>query len=218
MGDSKRALIVIDVQRDFCPGGAMAVEEGNAVVEPINRLLELEGSDGGRYWKRIVASADWHPAGHVSFAESHPGAKAYETREIDGLEQNLWPIHCLAGSEGADFHPDLDVEKADIVLRKGHNRGLDSYSVFFENDGKTPTGLHGYLGDFGVEKIVVCGLAYDWCVYFSAVDARRLGYEVYLIEGASRAVDLPKGFADERREDMRSRGIHLLDEWIEQRT
>jgi nicotinamidase/pyrazinamidase len=209
MSSEDTALIIVDVQNDFCPGGAMGVEGGDEVVAPINRLQKLTGGNGQRIWKKVVATEDWHPEGHISFADRHPDKEPFQEVEVDGLAQNLWPEHCRAGSKGAEFHPALETTEVDLIVRKGTNPDLDSYSAFFENDGETPTGLHGYLGQFGIRKVYICGLAYDWCVYFSAVDARKLGYETVVIEDATRAVNVPEGFAQQRREDMESRGVRF---------
>lgn len=200
-------LLIVDVQNDFCPGGAMAVGNGDEVIDPINRMQRRRAAGNNRLWKKVVATADWHPSNHISFAAQHPGREPYQEVEVDGLPQNLWPVHCVAGSEGADFHPELETSYVDLILRKGTDPRLDSYSAFFENDGSTPTGLHGFLEQFGITTVYIAGLAYDWCVYFSTVDARALGYETWLIEDASRAVDLPEGFAEQRKADMQSRGV-----------
>lgn len=211
MEQKNSALIVVDMQNDFCPGGAMAVDGGDKIMEPVNRLQKAAGRDGTRLWKKVVATQDWHPENHVSFAARHEGAEPFQVIEVDGLSQNLWPVHCVAGSRGANFHPELELNEVELIVRKGTNPRLDSYSAFFENDGATPTGLYGYLEQFGIDEVYICGLAYDWCVYFSAVDAVGLGYTSFLVEDASMAVDTPDGFAQERRKEMERRGVRFTN-------
>jgi len=206
---NRAALIVVDVQNDFCPGGSMAVKGGDEIVGPLNKLMQRNYQSAGALFHKIVATADWHPEGHVSFASSHEGHEAHEVVEIAGLSQNLWPDHCLAGSWGAEFHPELRTDRMDLILRKGTSRGLDSYSAFFENDGVTPTGLEGYLHMFHVERVYLTGLAFDWCVYFSAKDSHRLGFDTILLEDLTRPVDIPAGFAAERREELMERGVKV---------
>jgi nicotinamidase/pyrazinamidase len=194
------ALIVIDVQNDFCPGGALAVRDGDAVVPLINRLQE-------RY--AIVAlTQDWHPADHGSFAASHPGAEPFSVIDAAYGKQILWPAHCVKGSAGAQFHPGLATDRADLVLRKGFRRAVDSYSAFFENDHATPTGLAGYLRERGVRRVALAGLATDFCVRWSALDAANLGFDVTVIEDACRAIDLD-GSLEEARREMTTRGVKL---------
>ena len=183
-------LLVIDVQNDFCSGGALAVPEGEAVVPVINALA-------GRFG-HIVLTQDWHPAGHLSFASSHPGRQPFETAELGYGPQVLWPDHCVQGTQGAAFHAELALPQAELVLRKGFRPAIDSYSAFFENDQKTPTGLGGYLRERGLGRVFLCGLATDFCVQFSALDARRLGFETVLIEDACRAIDLEGSLAAAR--------------------
>ena len=176
------ALIVVDVQNDFCPGGALAVADGDAVVPRVNRIV--------RHFPVRVFTQDWHSPDHRSFAASHPGASPFSTTAMPYGEQVLWPTHCVQGTEGAAFHPDLDVDAADLIVRKGFRPHVDSYSAFFENDRETPTGLEGYLRGRGVESVWLAGLATDFCVAFSALDAARLGFGVTLIEDACREIDL----------------------------
>jgi nicotinamidase/pyrazinamidase len=178
----RAALIVVDVQNDFCPGGALAVGEGDAVVPVINRLLPRFGAR--------VFTQDWHPADHLSFAANHPGAVPFGTVELPYGEQVLWPAHCVQGTRGAAFHPDLDPRAADVVIRKGFRREIDSYSAFYENDQQTPTGLAGYLRDRKVRAICLAGLATDYCVAWSAIDAAKLGFAVTVLTDACRAIDL----------------------------
>jgi nicotinamidase/pyrazinamidase len=180
-------LAVIDVQNDFCPGGALAVLDGDAVIEPIHRLAPL--------FSHIVLTQDWHPADHSSFARSHTGAQPFETIELDYGQQTLWPPHCVQGSRGADFHPALNLTRAELILRKGFRPQIDSYSAFFENDRATPTGLAGYLADRGLTRVFLAGLAYDYCVGYSALDARRLGLSAFVIRDACRAINLNRSVA-----------------------
>ena len=197
----RAALIVVDVQNDFCPGGALAVAEGEAVVPVINRLLT-------RFSVRVFTQ-DWHPADHLSFAPSHPGSMPFGTVAMPYGEQVLWPVHCVQGSKGAAFHPDLDPRAADVVIRKGFRREIDSYSAFFENDRTTPTGLAGYLREREVDAIWLTGLATDFCVGFSAQDAARLGFGVVVVEDACRAIDL-EGSLDRAMADMAARGVGFV--------
>ncbi|MEO0569927.1 MAG: bifunctional nicotinamidase/pyrazinamidase, partial [Pseudomonadota bacterium] len=162
------ALIVVDVQNDFCPGGALAVSGGDEIVPGINALMDNVDA--------VILTQDWHPAGHSSFASSHPGKNPLEMIEMPYGPQVLWPDHCIQGGEGAEFHAGLDTNRADMIVRKGYNSAIDSYSAFFENDHKTPTGLHGYLQTRGIDRLTMVGLATDFCVNFSAVDAAKLGY------------------------------------------
>jgi nicotinamidase/pyrazinamidase len=176
------ALIVVDVQNDFCPDGALAVGGGHEVVAPINRLM--------RDFATVVLTQDWHPPDHIGFADNHPGGTPFETVEVSYGAQVLWPVHCVQGTPGADFHPDLDADRADLIIRKGARRDIDSYSAFFENDRKTRTGLAGYLRDRQISKLVLVGLATDFCVAYSALDAAGLGFEVSVVLEACRGIDL----------------------------
>ncbi len=182
-----QALIVIDVQNDFCPGGALAVPEGDAVVQGINALMSE--------FDAVVLTQDWHPAGHSSFASAHEGAGPYDVVQMPYGAQVLWPDHCIQGSTGARFHTDLHVDRADLIIRKGYNPAIDSYSAFFENDHTTSTGLEGYLRTRGIDRLVMVGLALDFCVNFSAVDAAKLGFDVEVREGLCRAIDLDGSLA-----------------------
>ena len=194
------ALIVIDVQNDFCPGGALAVDDGDAVVAPINALFDA--------FPVRVLTQDWHPANHMSFAANTAGAAPFSTVEAAYGPQVLWPVHCVQGSEGAAFHPDLAADRADLVIRKGFRPAIDSYSAFFENDHTTPTGLRGYLETRGVRSVTLAGLATDFCVAWSALDAAKLGFEVTVRLDASRAIDLD-GSLDAALAKMREAGIAL---------
>ncbi|MBY6155386.1 bifunctional nicotinamidase/pyrazinamidase [Vannielia litorea] len=192
------ALIVIDVQNDFCPGGALAVEGGDQIVKGINDLM----SD----FPAVVLTQDWHPEGHSSFATSHPGNEPFSMIDMPYGPQVLWPDHCIQGSEGAEFHEGLDTTRADLIVRKGYNPRIDSYSAFFENDHTTPTGLEGYLRTRGIEKLTMVGLATDYCVNFSAVDAAKLGFTVTVRTDLCRAIDLD-GSLKAAMEGMRGAGV-----------
>ena len=201
MRPPEEALIVIDVQNDFCPGGALAVEGGDEIVPGINALMSE--------FQTIVLTQDWHPAGHSSFASSHPGAEPYSTTEMSYGQQVLWPDHCIQGSDGAAFHRDLRTDTAQMVVRKGFRPAVDSYSAFFENDKKTPTGLEGYLQNRGVFRLVLVGLATDFCVSYSAIDGAKLGFEVSVMQDLCRAIDLDGSLATS--EDlMLGKGVTLI--------
>lgn len=194
------ALIVIDMQNDFCPGGALAVAGGDEIVPGINALMHEADA--------VILTQDWHPAGHSSFASGHAGLAPFETVEMPYGRQVLWPDHCVQGSRGAAFHPDLDIARADAIMRKGYDPAIDSYSAFFENDRKTPTGLHGYLQERGISVLTLAGLATDFCVNWSAVDAARLGYDVTVRADLSRAIDL-EGSLAAATEGMTEAGVTL---------
>ena len=194
------ALIVIDMQNDFCPGGALAVAAGDAVVPAINRLMAT--------YETCVLTQDWHPADHMSFADNYAGAAPFSTMQMPYGQQVLWPRHCVQGSAGAAFHPALDVGRADAIIRKGFRPQIDSYSAFFENDRETPTGLEGYLRSRGIEAVVLAGLATDFCVGWSAIDAARLGFRTELRLDACRAIDLDGSLA-RAMEAMREAGVTL---------
>ncbi len=179
---SRDALIVVDVQNDFFPGGALAVPEGDAVIPVIHRIAHR--------FEPIVLTQDWHPQGHCSFASRYPGKKPFEVVELAGGEQRLWPDHCVQGTRGAEIHAELKLDRTELILRKGFRRDVDSYSAFFENDHRTPTGLAGYCRERGLGRMFFAGLAYDFCVGFSAVDARRCGFEAVVIRDACRAIDV----------------------------
>ncbi len=197
------AIVVIDVQNDFCPGGALAVNDGDAIVAPINRLLQ-------RFENRVLTQ-DWHPSGHRSFASSHPGKAPYQSVRLSYGEQTLWPDHCVQGTRGAAFHPALDTGLAQMVIRKGFRAAIDSYSAFFENDRLTPTGLTGYLRERGLGRLFLCGLATDFCVSYSAIDARRQGFEAVVLIDASRGIDLDGSLAAATAR-MRDAGVVLATE------
>jgi nicotinamidase/pyrazinamidase len=197
---SADALIVIDVQNDFCPGGALAVAEGDAVVPLVNRIAP-------EFAVRVFTQ-DWHPPEHMSFAANHPGAPSFSSVEMPYGPQVLWPVHCVQDTPGADFHPALETGAADLVLRKGFRPEIDSYSAFFENDHATPTGLAGYLRDRDVRRVWLAGLATDFCVSWSAIDALGHDFEVVLLEDACRAIDLDGSLALAMRQ-MRSGGVRI---------
>ncbi|MDP3176569.1 MAG: bifunctional nicotinamidase/pyrazinamidase [Spirochaetaceae bacterium] len=199
--EERDALLVVDVQNDFCPGGALAVPGGDAVVDPVNRVAGL--------FRRVVLTQDWHPRAHVSFASSWPGKSPFDSVQSGALVQILWPDHCVAGSQGADFHPRLAADKAVLVQRKGMRVGLDSYSALFENDRATPTGLEGWLRGLGLRRLWFAGLATDFCVKYSALDALRLGFEVFVLEDAVAAVDVPAGSGAAALDEMLSAGAKL---------
>ena len=201
MPNSNDVLLVIDVQNDFCPGGALAVPGGDEIVGLANELI-------GRF-DHVVLTQDWHPAGHSSFASSHVGAEPFSSMDMSNGAQTLWPNHCVQGTGGADFHSDLEWDKAELVVRKGFRSAIDSYSAFFENDKTTPTGLAGYLRERGFEHVFCCGLAFDYCVRFSAEDARSQGFQCSVIEDACRSIDLD-GSKDNALSGFASAGVNLV--------
>ncbi len=196
----RKALIVIDVQNDFCPGGALAVPGGDEIIGGISELM----AD----FDAVVLTQDWHPAGHSSFASSHAGKSPYDMTEMSYGPQVLWPDHCVQGSVGAAFHKDLNTDRADLIIRKGFNPAIDSYSAFFENDQKTPTGLEGYLRTRGLTELTMVGLATDFCVNFSAVDAAKLGFDVTVDQSLCRGIDL-NGSLDAALAAMAETGVIL---------
>jgi nicotinamidase/pyrazinamidase len=195
-------LIVIDVQNDFCPGGALAVADGDAVIAPIHRVAAK--------FEHIVLTQDWHTANHASFASTHPGKKPFEQIEVSYGMQTLWPDHCVQGGKGAEFHPSLQLTRAELILRKGFRPQIDSYSAFFENDRTTATGLAGYLRERGLTRVFLAGLAYDFCVGYSALDARRLGFEAFVLRDACRAIDL-NGSVSKMESEFAEAGVVLLE-------
>jgi nicotinamidase/pyrazinamidase len=197
---SGEALIVIDMQYDFCPGGALAVAGGDAIIPEINRLIAR--------FEHVILTQDWHPAGHSSFASSHPGKAPFESIEMLYGSQTLWPDHCIQGTRGAEFHEALDWTKAELVVRKGFRKGIDSYSAFYENDHATPTGLGGYLKERDISKVTLCGLATDYCVAFSALDAAGQGFSTTVILEASRGIDLGGSIAT-MNDKMKAAGVNL---------
>ncbi len=200
------ALIVVDVQNDFCPAGALAVANGDRVVPPINALSNL--------FSNIILTQDWHPSEHVSFADNQPGKSPFETIPLSygnqTLRQTLWPAHCVQGTHGAEFHAELDCNRAQLVVRKGFRAEIDSYSAFYENDQSTATGLYGYLKDRGISKLVLAGLATDFCVAWSAIDAVRLGLDATVVLSACAAIDL-EGSLQAQLKAMQQAGVRVVD-------
>jgi nicotinamidase/pyrazinamidase len=201
--DDRDLLLVIDVQNDFCPGGALAVPRGSEIVPAINRLATQ--------FAHVILTQDWHPPGHASFASSHPGKRPFDTIELSYGQQILWPDHCVQGTEGAAFHAGLDVPHAELVLRKGFRSAIDSYSAFRENDHRTPTGLASYLKERGFQRLTLCGLATDFCVLFSAIDGREAGFEVSVVASACRGIDVDGSLGRAMR-SMDEAGVTLLAE------
>ncbi|MBB4076973.1 nicotinamidase/pyrazinamidase [Bartonella fuyuanensis] len=197
----KKALIVIDVQNDFLPGGALAVPQSDAVLPTINNLINR--------FDHVILTQDWHPKNHCSFASCHPGKRPYDTINLDYGPQILWPDHCIQGTQGAEFHTSLRMEKAQLILRKGYNQKMDSYSAFLENDQKTPTGLQVYLKEHGFTKLIMCGLATDFCVGFSALHAVQCGFKVSVSLNACAGIDV-NGSLNTMLKTMNEAGIELL--------
>ena len=200
IGDSD-VLLVVDVQNDFCPGGRLPVPRGDEVVPLVNRLAEE--------FAHVVLTQDWHPAGHHSFASAHAGRQPFETIALTYGPQVLWPDHCVQGTPGAEFHPELRIPNAQLIVRKGHRHAIDSYSAFYENDHTTPTGLAGYLRERGLRRVFLAGLAFDFCVRYSAEDARREQFDVVVIEDACRAIDMD-GSAAATRETLATLGVAAI--------
>jgi nicotinamidase/pyrazinamidase len=194
-------LVVIDVQNDFCPGGPLAVQGGDEILGPIHRAAQ--------HFEHIILTQDWHPLDHFSFASAHPGKQPFQQIESSYGSQTLWPDHCVQGTEGASFHPDLRLTRAELILRKGFRRTIDSYSAFFENDRSTPTGLTGYLRQRELARVFFAGLAYDYCVGYSALDARKLEFPAFVIRDACRAIDFNGSVAAMEIEFSRA-GVVLL--------
>jgi nicotinamidase/pyrazinamidase len=199
---SHDVLLVVDVQNDFCPGGALAVPNGDAVIPVIHRIAPK--------FEHVILTQDWHSPRHLSFASAHPGKHPFEQIQVSYGEQTLWPDHCLQGTRGAEFHPALHLAGAELILRKGFDPEIDSYSAFFENDRKTPTGLAGYLRERGLTRVFIAGLAYDYCAAYSALDARRLGLPAIIIRDACRAIDLNGSVAAMEKEFART-GVELIE-------
>jgi nicotinamidase/pyrazinamidase len=202
---SEDVLLVIDVQNDFCPGGQLAVPGGTEVVEPILRAAQ--------YFEHVILTQDWHPPGHHSFASAHPAKQHFDTVALAYGRQTLWPDHCVQGSHGAELVSSLDLPQAELILRKGFRTHIDSYSAFFENDRSTPTGLAGYLRERGLTRVFCAGLAYDFCVGYSALDARKIGFDAFVLPHASRAIDL-NGSKTRMEEDFRAAGIGIVTEMV----
>ena len=200
------ALVVVDMQNDFMPGGALAVEDGDAIIDPVNALMALFGGSD----LPVVFTQDWHPPDHKSFASRHPGKSPFDPFEAPGIGPVLWPDHVVQGTKGAEFHPDLDARFAEAVIRKGYHRDIDSYSGFLENDHETETGLDGYLRGRGVERIFVCGLAADYCAYFTAADGAEKGYEVFYLSDLTYPVGSPPDSMEKAIADMRRKGVRFV--------
>ncbi len=199
------ALLIIDVQNDFCPGGALAVAGGDEVVVVIHKIAP--------FFEHVILTQDWHTPGHQSFASAHAGKQPFEQVELSYGAQTLWPDHCVQGSQGAEFHPALQLPQAELILRKGFRSEIDSYSAFFENDRATATGLAGYLRERGLARVFLAGLAYDYCVGFSALDARRLGFPAVIVQDACRAIDL-NGSVHRMEAEFASAGVEILDSGV----
>jgi nicotinamidase/pyrazinamidase len=200
--DGRDVFVVVDVQNDFCPGGALAVPRGDDIVPLVNEL--------SRCFPHVVLTQDWHPPKHLSFASTHPNKRPFEMIDVVYGRQVLWPDHCVQGTQGAAFHPRLDITAAELVIRKGFRHEIDSYSAFFENDRQTPTGLGGYLRDRGFQRVYLAGLATDFCVRYSAEDAHRLGFTPVIVEDACRGIDTG-GSMKEAQDSFRRFGIELTD-------
>jgi nicotinamidase/pyrazinamidase len=198
----RNVLIVVDVQNDFCPGGALEVKEGDRVVPVINRIMD------GFY--RVVATQDWHPRDHVSFASNHSGRKPFEQIKIGDITQTLWPDHCVPGTRGAAFHEGLHADRFDLVVRKGSDPAVDSYSAFLENDKKTRTGLDGYLKSIQAEQVFLAGLATDYCVFFSAMDAVSFGFKTLVVIDACRGIDVPENSIEISVQTMKKKGVEII--------
>jgi nicotinamidase/pyrazinamidase len=196
------ALLVIDVQNDFCPEGRLAVADGDAVVPIINQLMPR--------FANVVLTQDWHPSGHSSFASSHSGMEPFSTTTMPYGQQTLWPDHCVQGSEGAAFHPQLNVDPGALIIRKGMNPAIDSYSAFYENDQTTRTGLAGYLRDLHISRVFCCGLAFDYCVRYSAIDARKESFTTFVIDDACRSIDL-EGSDAATRIELKNRNVEVIE-------
>lgn len=195
-----KALLIVDIQNDFCPGGALEVPDGDKIIPTVNKLID--------HFDVVVQTQDWHPAGHSSFASSHDGKEPFDTVEMDYGTQVLWPEHCIQGSEGAEFHKDLNTLKSQVIIRKGFRKAIDSYSTFFENDQKTATGLTGYLKQRGVTDLYTVGLATDFCVKWSILDGIGEGFNMHIVEDAVKGIDL-NGSLDEAWDEMKKKGVKV---------
>lgn len=196
-----KALLIVDLQNDFCPGGALAVPGGDQIVPTVNKLVNV--------FDAVIQTQDWHPAGHSSFASSHDGKEPYDTVEVDYGEQVLWPDHCVQGSMGAEFHPELNTLKTQVVIRKGFRKEIDSYSTFFENDQKTTTGLTGYLKQRGITDLYTVGLATDFCVKWSVLDGIDEGFNMHIVKDAVKGIDL-NGSLDAAWDEMKEKGVNIV--------
>lgn len=196
-----KALLIVDLQNDFCPGGALAVPDGDTIVPTVNKLVNV--------FDTIIQTQDWHPAGHLSFASSHDGKEPYDTVEMDYGTQVLWPDHCVQGSMGAEFHPELNTLKTQVIIRKGFRKAIDSYSTFYENDQETTTGLTGYLSQRGITDLYTVGLATDFCVKWSILDGIDEGFNMHIVEDAVKGIDL-EGSLDAAWDEMREKGVNIV--------
>lgn len=199
---SDAALILVDVQHDFIPGGALEVAEGDQIIALINSFQEK--------FEHVIATQDFHPINHGSFAANHAGKNPYDQIELFGLNQTLWPVHCVQGTKGAEFHPDLNQDRWEAIFQKGKNPQVDSYSGFFDNARRGDTGLGDYLKERGIRKVFVCGLALDYCVKFTALDAQSLGFETFLITDATRAVNITPTDGAKAIQEMAAQGVKIL--------
>jgi nicotinamidase/pyrazinamidase len=197
-----KALLIVDIQNDFCPGGALAVPDGDAIIPTVNKLIE--------HFNVIIQTQDWHPEGHSSFASSQDGKDPYDTIEVDYGTQVLWPVHCVQGTNGAEFHSDLNTLKSQVIIRKGFRKAIDSYSTFFENDQKTTTGLTGYLQQRGITDLYTVGLATDFCVKWSILDGFDEGFTMYIVEDAVKGIDL-NGSLDAAWKEMKEKGVIITN-------
>lgn len=197
-----KALLIVDLQNDFCPGGALAVPQGDTIVPTVNELVDA--------FDIVIQTQDWHPSGHHSFASSHDGKNPYDTVELDYGTQVLWPDHCVQGSKGADFHPELNTHKSEVIIRKGFRKEIDSYSTFYENDNQTPTGLTGYLRDRGITDLYTVGLAADFCVKWSILDGIDEGFTMYIVEDAVKGIDLD-GSLKQAWQEMNEKGVITIN-------
>ncbi|UCD01257.1 MAG: bifunctional nicotinamidase/pyrazinamidase [Promethearchaeota archaeon] len=204
------ALLVVDIQNDFIPGGALAVEDGDLIIEGINNVANIFK----KFSRNVVLTQDWHPKDHKSFASQYPGKDPGDEFQTDdgSIGPVLWPDHCVQGTKGAEFHVNLESNLASIIVRKGRNPNVDSYSAFLENDKKTETGLAGYLKSINVKRVFICGLALDYCCYFSAMDGIDFGFEVYLIVDLSKGIDLPPGNISKSIENMKDKGVKFANQ------
>lgn len=196
-----KALLIVDIQNDFCPGGALSVPDGDTIVPTVNKLVNV--------FDDVIQTQDWHPAGHSSFASSHDGKNPYDTVEMDYGNQVLWPDHCVQGSMGAEFHPELNTLKTQVIIRKGFRRAIDSYSTFFENDQKTTTGLTGYLNQRGITDLYTVGLATDFCVKWSILDGIDEGFNMYIVKDAVKGIDLD-GSLKAAWNEMQEKGVNIV--------
>ncbi len=203
MKTNKKVLIIVDVQNDFCPGGALPVNDGDKIIPVINRIIDK--------FDIIIGTQDWHPQDQISFASNHKGKSPYEQIDLDGVVQTLWPDHCVQDTPGSDFHKALHTVKLNIILRKGTNPKIDSYSAFLENDKKTETGLHGYIKALNIIEVYICGLATDYCVYYTARDSVNYGFSTHVIIDASAGIDLPAGNINAVIGDMKKNGIKIIN-------